>query len=97
MNKDLRDKIITKVVGGLVIVSLAVILATLQMELFPNVDWSEVDTTPLYWPETFEPYPEPPEDYYEEWHGKEGKSEYGEYEFNDTWDQGPCGDINDSL
>ena len=64
MNKDLRDKIITKVVGGLVIVSLAVILATLQMELFPNVDWSEVDTTPLYWPETFEPYPEPPEDYY---------------------------------
>ena len=42
----------------------------------------EIDTTPLYWPETFEPYPEPPEDYYdcEEWHGKEGKSEYGEYE-----------------
>ena len=24
----------------------------------------EIDTTPLYWPETFEPYPEPPEDYY---------------------------------
>ena len=20
----------------------------------------EIDTTPLYWPETFEPYPEPP-------------------------------------
>ena len=65
MNKDLRDKIISKVVGGLLIVSLAVILATLQMELFPNVDWSEVDTTPMYWPETFEPYPEDPsEDYY---------------------------------
>ena len=64
MDRELRDKIITKVVGGLVIVSLAVILATLQMELFPNVDWSEVDTTPLYWPETFEPYPKPPEDYY---------------------------------
>ena len=42
----------------------------------------EIDTTPLYWPETFEPYPEPPEDYYEEYHGKEGKSEYGEYEPN---------------
>ena len=24
----------------------------------------EIDTTTLYWPETFEPYPEPPEDYY---------------------------------
>ena len=24
----------------------------------------EIDTTPMYWPETFEPYPEPPEDYY---------------------------------
>ena len=38
--------------------------------------------TDPYWPETFEPYPEPPEDYYdcEEWHGREGKSEYGEYE-----------------
>ena len=66
------------------IVTLAIILAFLQVKLFPNVDWSEVDTTPLYWPETFEPYPEPPEDYYdcEEWHGKEGKSEYGEYDSN---------------
>ena len=59
MDRKLRDKIISKVVGGLLIVSLAVILATLQMELFPNVDWSEVDTTPLYWPETFPPDPEP--------------------------------------
>ena len=59
MDRELRDKIISKIVGGLVIVSLAVILATLQMELFPNVDWSEVDTTPLYWPETFPPDPEP--------------------------------------
>ena len=51
----------------------------------------EIDTTPLYWPETFEPYPEPPEDYYMdnvemdcggEYHGKEGKSEYGEYDSN---------------
>ena len=59
MDRELRDKIISKIVGGLVIISLAVILATLQMELFPNVDWSEVDTTPLYWPETFPPDPEP--------------------------------------
>ena len=51
----------------------------------------EIDTTPLYWPEPFEPYPEPPEDYYMdnvemdcggEYHGKEGKSEYGEYDSN---------------
>jgi len=42
----------------------------------------EIDTTPLYWPETFPPDPKPPEDYYEEYHGKEGKSEYGEYEPN---------------
>ena len=59
MDRELRDKIITKVVGGLVIVTLAVILATLQIKLFPNTDWSEIDTTPLYWPETFPPDPEP--------------------------------------
>jgi len=35
MDRELRDKIISKIVGGLVIVSLAVILATLQMKLFP--------------------------------------------------------------
>ena len=45
-------------------VTIAAILAFLQIKLFPNTDWSEIDTTPLYWPETFEPYPEPPEDYY---------------------------------
>ena len=39
----------------------------------------EVDTMPLHWPETFEPYEEPIK---EEYHGKEGKSEYGEYEPN---------------
>ena len=39
----------------------------------------EIDTTPLHWPETFEPYPEPIK---EEYHGKEGKSEYGEYDSN---------------
>ena len=57
-------KIITYIIGALIIVMLAIILAFLQVKLFPNVDWSEIDTTPLYWPETFEPYPEPPEDYY---------------------------------
>ena len=40
-------------------VALAIILAFLQIKLFPNVDWSEIDTTPLYWPETFPPDPEP--------------------------------------
>ena len=57
-------KIINFILGGLVMVLLAIILAFLQVKLFPNVDWSEVDTTPLYWPETFAPDPEPPEDYY---------------------------------
>ena len=77
----------------------------------------EIDTTPLYWPETFPPDPEPDWEDSDEWHemwyneldtnsdgeidieccfdpctgeylgdidgpyhGKEGKSEYGEYE-----------------
>ena len=63
----------------------------------------EIDTTPLYWPETFEPYSEPDWEDSDEWHEiwyneldtnsngevdteeyhcKEGKSEYGEYEYN---------------
>ena len=63
----------------------------------------EIDTTPLYWPETFPPDPEPDWEDSDEWHemwfnkldtnsngevdteeyhGKEGKSEYGEYEYN---------------
>ena len=63
----------------------------------------EIDTTPLYWPETFPPDPEPDWEDCDEWHemwyneldtnsdgdidseeyhGKEGKSEYGEYEYN---------------
>ena len=58
------NKIIRYIKGGMIMIILAIILAFLQVKLFPNVDWSEVDTTPLYWPETFEPYPEPPEDYY---------------------------------
>ena len=79
------------------VVFLGVVITSFALSFHMANKGKEIDTTPLYWPETFEPYPEPPEDYYEEWHGKEGKSEYGEYEFNDTWDQGPCGDINDSL
>jgi hypothetical protein len=64
----------------------------------------EIDTTPLYWPETFPPDPEPDWEDSDEWHemwynkldtnsngevdteeyhGKEGKSEYGEYEYNE--------------
>ena len=27
----------------------------------------------------------------ERWEGKEGKSEYGQYEPSDNWNQGPCG------
>ena len=63
----------------------------------------EIDTTPLYWPETFPPDPEPDWEDSDEWHeiwyneidtnsngeddaleyhGKEGKSEYGEYDSN---------------
>ena len=66
----------------------------------------EIDTTPLYWPETFPPDPEPDWEDSDEWHeiwyneldtnsngeadetehyeyhGKEGKSEYGEYDGN---------------
>ena len=52
----------------------------------------EIDTTPIYWPETFEPYPEPPEDYYED-----DMDYYEDDIMNDVWDQGPCGDINDSI
>ena len=63
----------------------------------------EIDTTPLYWPETFPPDPEPDWEDSDEWHeiwyneidtnsngeddsleyhAKEGKSEYGEYDSN---------------
>ena len=58
------EKIKRYIIGGILMVTIAAILAFLQIKLFPNTDWSEIDTTPLYWPETFEPYPEPPEDYY---------------------------------
>ena len=63
-------------------VFLSIVIGSFALSFHMAKEGIEIDTTPLYWPETFEPYPEPPEDYYdcEEWHGKEGKSEYGEYE-----------------
>ena len=73
MNRE--DIIMNAVFFGIVILSFA-------LSFHMAKEGIEIDTTPLYWPETFEPYPEPPEDYYEEYHGKEGKSEYGEYEPN---------------
>ena len=82
MNRE--DIIMSAVFFGVVILSFA-------LSFHMAKEGIEVDTTPLYWPETFEPYPEPPEDYYMdsvemncggEYHGKEGKSEYGEYDGN---------------
>ena len=70
---------------------LTIIVLSVLLSLHMINNNIEIDTTPLYWPETFEPYPEPPEDYYMdsvemdcggEYHGKEGKSEYGEYDSN---------------
>ena len=81
---DKEDFIFTAVFLGIVIGSFALSFHMVNEGI-------EIDTTPLYWPETFEPYPEPPEDYYMdsvnmdcggEYHGKEGKSEYGEYDSN---------------
>ena len=61
---------------------LSVVIASFALSFHMVNRGIEIDTTPLYWPETFPPDPEPPEDYYEEYHGKEGESEYGEYEPN---------------
>ena len=54
---DREDIIFTAIFFGIVIGSFA-----LSFHMANN--GIEIDTTPLYWPETFEPYPEPPEDYY---------------------------------
>ena len=93
---DKEDIIMNAVFFGVVIASFS-----LSFHMVNN--GIEIDTTPLYWPETFEPYPEPDwEDSHEwheiwyneidtnsngeddalEYHGKEGKSEYGEYDSN---------------
>ena len=54
---DREDIIFTAIFFGIVIGSFA-----LSFHMANN--GIEIDTTPLYWTETFEPYPEPPEDYY---------------------------------
>ena len=54
---DREDIIFTAIFFGIVIGSFA-----LSFHMANN--GIEIDTTPLYWPESFEPYPEPPEDYY---------------------------------
>ena len=55
------------------IVFLGIVIGSFVLSFHMAKKGIEIDTTPLHWPETFEPYPEPPEDYYdcEEWHGKE--------------------------
>jgi len=55
MNRE--DIIMSAVFFGIVILSFA-------LSFHMAKEGIEIDTTPLYWPETFEPYPEPPEDYY---------------------------------
>ena len=56
MNRE--DIIMSAVFIGVVILSFA-------LSFHMAKEGIEVDTTPLYWPETFEPYPEDPsEDYY---------------------------------
>ena len=46
------------------IVFFSVVIASFLLSFHMANNGIEIDTTPLYWPETFEPYPEPPEDYY---------------------------------
>ena len=45
-------------------VFLGIVIASFALSFHMANEGIEIDTTPLYWPETFEPYPEPPEDYY---------------------------------
>ena len=94
---DKEDIIMNAVFFGVVIASFS-----LSFHMVNN--GIEIDTTPLYWPETFEPYPEPDWEDSDEWHeiwyneldtnsngevdteeyhGKEGESEYGEYKSNE--------------
>ena len=87
----------------------AVFLGILTLSILMSIHMINNDIEPgtdPYWPETFEPYPEPDWEDSDEWHeiwynkidtnsngeadetehyeyhGKEGKSEYGEYEPN---------------
>jgi hypothetical protein len=99
MNKE--DIIMNAIFFGAIIASFALSFHMVNRGI-------EIDTTPLYWPETFPPDPEPDWEDSDEWHkiwynkldtnsngevdetehyeyhGKEGKSEYGEYEY-DKW------------
>ena len=51
-----------EIVGNVFFIIIIILSFLLGLHMFNND--IEIDTTPLYWPETFEPYPEPPEDYY---------------------------------
>ena len=50
------------IIGNIIFFSVVILSILLSLHMVNND--IEIDTTPLYWPETFEPYPEPPEDYY---------------------------------
>jgi len=54
MNRE--DIIMNAVFLGIVILSFVLAFHMAENGIEPG--------TPPYWPETFEPYPEPPEDYY---------------------------------
>ena len=92
---DKEDIIMNAVFFGVLTLSILMSIHMINNDIEPGTD--------PYWPETFEPYPEPDwEDSHErheiwyneldtnsngevdteEYHGKEGKSEYGEYEYN---------------
>lgn len=72
---------------------------THENRFYDRIDWEDSDEWHRVWYEKIDTNSngEADETEHYEYHGKEGKSEYGEYEFNDTWDQGPCGNMNDSL
>jgi len=51
-----------EIVGNVFFIIIIILSFLLGLHMVNND--IEIDTTPMYWPETFEPYPEPPEDYY---------------------------------
>ena len=51
-----------EIVGNVFFIIIIILSFLLGLHMVNND--IEIDTTPIYWPETFEPYPEPPEDYY---------------------------------
>ena len=56
----MRDR--GEIVGNVFFIIIIILSFLLGLHMVNND--IEIDTTPIYWPETFEPYPEPPEDYY---------------------------------